>query len=151
MSYPYGFGYPSNIQSGTTSGYSGVTEVSSLDEVRAASVPFGVAIYMMNNGNMFYAKNTQGMIKAFKFEEIPIPSNDPQNFVTREEFDKLRSQYDQLIAQQHATATTTIQPTAQSVTNVTTTQYDTRASNSGVLQQSSINEPNQGTSVTVAG
>lgn len=154
MSYPYGFGYPQNIQPGTT-GYSGVSEVSSIDEVRAASVPYGVAIFMLNTSdNIFYAKNSQGAIKAFKYEEIAIPSNDPQNFVSRAEFNELKEKYDEL-ARQHATAATTSQPvqpaaTAQPVTDVATAQYDTGASNAGVLQPSGSYEPNQATGGAVA-
>lgn len=142
----YGLGYPNNIQSGTT-GYSGISEVSSLDEVKAASVPFGVHIYMSNSSNTFYAKNTQGVIKAFKFEEMPMPSNNPENFVTREEFDDLRRQYEQL-AQQHATSATAKpipQWTGQPIANVATAQYDTTTSATGVMQQDSSNGMDQGT------
>lgn len=114
MPYPnFGnFGYSPNMQPGT-SGYSGVSEVSSIDEVKAASVLYGTAVFFDRNGMFFYAKNSQGMIKAFKFEEMPIPSNDPQNFVSRAEFDQLKEMYNELASRQYATAAAT-QPVAQS-------------------------------------
>lgn len=107
MPYPYfgNLGYPQlqNTQPGT-SGYSGISEVSSIDEVKAASVLYGVSIFMDRNGGHFYAKNSQGLIKAFKYEEIPIPSNDPQNFVSRAEFDQLKEMYNDLASRQYAAA-----------------------------------------------
>lgn len=144
---PYGgFGFPQNIQPGTT-GYSGVSEASSIDEVRAASVPYGVSLFMMHDGNIFYAKNSQGVIKCFKYEELPIPSNDPQNFVSRAEFNDLKEKYNELIARQYGAAATTaqpIQPTAtQPVADVATAQYDTGASQAGALQPDSSNELDQ--------
>lgn len=138
-----GFGYPQNIQPGTT-GYSGISEASSIDEVKATSVPYGVSLFMMRDGNIFYAKNSQGIIKCFKYEELPMPSNDPQNFVSRAEFNELKEKYDELIARQYGAATTAAQPIQQTATqpvaDVTTTQYDTGASQAGALQPDSSNE-----------
>lgn len=134
---PYGYpGYAMNIPSGTADTINGVPQVSSIDEVRAASVPYGVTIFMTDH-DVFYAKNSQGLIKAFKFEEVPIPSNDPQNFVTREEFDNLRRQYEQL-TQQYATATAT-PIAAQPIANTATTQYDSTAGTAGIVQPNSQN------------
>lgn len=116
---PYG-GYPgfANIQSGT-SDINGVPQVSSIEEVKAASVPYGVSIFFTkDNSNLFYAKNSNGLIKCFKYQEVPIPSNDPQNFVTKQEFDDLRTKYEQL-AQQYAT----VQP-ATTATTVQSSVYN---------------------------
>lgn len=108
---PYGYpGYATNIQSGTND-INGVPQVSSIEEVKAATVPYGVSIFFTKgDSNIFYAKNHQGTIKAFKYEEIPIPSNDPQNFVTKAEFDQLRSQYEQLAQQYAAQQSAATQP-----------------------------------------
>ena len=102
MAYnPYYQGNPTYIPSGTTD-INGVPQVSSVDEVKAATVPYGVSVFFVRgDSDLFYAKNSLGEIKCFKYQEIPIPSNDPENFVTRAEFDALRKQYEQL-SQQHA-------------------------------------------------
>ena len=142
---PFGnLGYPTNIQPGTN-GFSGISEVSSIDEVKAASVPYGTAIFMANSSDMFYAKNSQGLIKAFKFQEIPIPSNDPQDFITRNEFETLRRQNEQLIEQNAALAAQLQQQQPQPYANVAATQYDPTASTGGVVQPNSANGMDQGT------
>ena len=157
---PYGnLGYLPNIQSGT-SGYSGVSEVSSIDEVKAASVLYGVGLFMDRTNNLFYAKNSQGLIKAFEYKEIQIPSNNPQNFVSRAEFNELKEKYDELV-RQHATEPTAAtqpnvnadqqwQPATNDTVSTTATQYDTGASNTGVLQQGGTNEFDQGTGQPIA-
>lgn len=101
------FGTPAYIQSGTND-IQGVNWVSSFDEVRAASVPFGRKMFMENNEQIFHIKDSNGSIMSFKFEEIPQPT--PANFVTRQEFDDLRSKYESLVQQQQAAA---VQQSAQ--------------------------------------
>lgn len=102
------FGTPGYIQSGTND-IQGVNWVSSIDEVRAASVPFGKKLFMENNDQVFHVKDSNGSIQSFRFEEIPQPT--PENFVTRKEFDDLRSKYESLVQQQQAAA---VQQPAQS-------------------------------------
>lgn len=102
-----GYGYPGmpNIQSGT-SDITGVPWVSSIDEVRAAQIPFGYdrQIFFDHNNDIFYMKWSSGQIRAFSFSEIQLPSNNPMNFVSRQEFDDLRSKYEQLVQSiQHPT------------------------------------------------
>ncbi len=99
------FGAP-DTQSGTND-LQGVRWVAGMEEVKAASVPFGRSIFMERNNDIFYVKDTNGNIRSFKYKEIPQPT--PENFVTRQEFDDLRNKYEQLI--QSNTATT--QPTTQ--------------------------------------
>ncbi len=142
----YGFpGMPmaNNIQSGT-SDIQGVPGVSSINEVYSASVPYGKQIFMDRNQYVFYLKDYTGNIKAFSFKEIPVPGVGPnmENYVTREEFDNLRNKYEQLInTDANATTNTTAQPNAQQstqpVANYATTQYDSTASTTGVLQSGS--------------
>lgn len=86
--------YPNTYQSGTND-ITGVCWVSGVDEVRATSVPFGRQLFMNNAQDIFYIKGSNGAIKAFKFEEIQLPT--PENLVTRAEFDELRSKYEQLV------------------------------------------------------
>ena len=109
------FGTPGYIQSGTND-IQGVHWVSSIDEVRAASVPFGRKMFMHNNDQIFFIKDSNGSIMSFKFEEIPQPT--PENFVTRQDFEtlnakyaELESKYESLVRQQQTTA---VQQPAQS-------------------------------------
>lgn len=114
MAYsPYGIpGYSVNTYSPGTAGtnINGVPQVSSIDEVRAATVPYGsVTMFLNSNENILYAKNSQGLIKAYKYEEIPLPSNEPQAFVTREEFNKMNDmlrRIDERLASSDATSAT---------------------------------------------
>lgn len=108
MAYnPYGFtGAPSYIPSGSTD-IQGVPVVSSVDEVRSASVLYGRQMFMDLNTDSFYIKDTMGSIKAYSFKEIPVPGQtiiDPSQYVTKEEFDELRSKYEQLIESKQPTA-----------------------------------------------
>lgn len=103
---PYNPYYPAyyqpNIPSGTND-IQGVGWVTSLDEVRNAVVPFGRKLFMNQNEYIFYVKDSQGNIEVFKFEKSASYGNiDMSGYVTKEEFDKLRSQYEQLIQQQQA-------------------------------------------------
>lgn len=105
---PYtGYGYPGspNISSGTTD-ITGVPWVSSVDEVRSAQIPFGYnrQIFFDYNSNMFYMKWSSGQIRAFSFEEVQLPSTNPANFVSRSEFNDLRSKYEQLVQSINNTA-----------------------------------------------
>lgn len=57
------FGYPANnqyIPSGT-SGITGVRWVASIDEVNAASIPWGSQIFMDQNRDVFYIKSQRHM------------------------------------------------------------------------------------------
>lgn len=103
------FSGPGYIQSGTND-IQGVSWVSSIDEVRSASVPFGRKMFMSSMDQIFYVKDSSGSIAAFKFEEIPLPT--PENFVTRKEFDELRSKYESLVQQQSAAIQQSAQPNA---------------------------------------
>ncbi len=96
-----GFGYQaySNMSS-TQDDISGVRLVSSIDEVRAASV-FGRQLFMHRDEDMFYVKDQNGSIRCFSFEEVQSPP--AGDYVTRKEFDELRSRYEQLIRSAAAT------------------------------------------------
>lgn len=136
MSYnPYGIqGIPSYMQSGTTDFIQGVPWVSSVDEVRSASVFYGRQMFIDKNNNVFYIKDTMGQIKAFAFEEVPVPGQaviDPSKYVTKEEFDELRSQYEQLIQQQSAPVT--IQSDANNAADATI-PGDSGTSQAGIFQ-----------------
>lgn len=91
-------GYPAYLQPTYQSGTNdiqGVCWVSGVDEVRATTVPFGRQMFMHNDEPIFYIKSSNGTIEAFKFEETTIPT--PENCVTREEFDELRSKYESIV------------------------------------------------------
>lgn len=126
--------YSQYIPSGTND-IQGVRWVSSIDEVRATTVPFGRQIFMNQDIDIFYIKDTSGNIRCFEYTETEPPV--PENFVTRKEFDELRSKYEQLVQQQSAS---TNQP--QSVTNnagnAELSGY-TGASQGGILQASPSN------------
>lgn len=144
MAYnPFGYpGYAQNIQSGTTD-IQGVTWVSSIDEVKPATVPFGKQIFMDRNNDIFYVKDSMGSIKAFSFKEIPIPSNNPADFVTKNEFARLEEKIEQLIATTSAaTATQQPQPNADYAADATV-QWDAGASQTTVLQPDCVNGTNQ--------
>ena len=136
---PYSPSYPYNIQSGTTD-LQGVTWVNSLIEVEATRVPYGKQIFMDRNNPYFYVKDYTGVIKCFKFEEVPLPSQNPDNYVTKEEFDQLRMQYEQLVSTVSATtATQPAEPAQPYVDHAADVAVpgDTGASQAGVLQQGS--------------
>ena len=139
---PYGNpGYPAPYIPSGTADIAGVTWVSSFDEARNAIVPYGKQLFMHSDDKQFYVKDRSGAIKAFKFEEIPLPSNDPSNFVTKQEFEELRRQYESLVQQQSGTITASpniSEPIAINATDATI-QGNTGASQAGVLQQNSGN------------
>lgn len=148
MSYPnYGFpGYPNNIQSGTADTL-GISWVSSIEEVRSYHVPFGKQVFMDRNQDIFYVKNTAGEIKAFSFKETSIPSLSPENYVTKQEFDELRTKYEQLIQQQSAATGT------QSFTNNATdatVQGITGGSQTAAMQPVSVDGNNANTAQQLA-
>lgn len=137
------FGYsaymPTNIPSGTND-IQGVRWVASIDEVRAYSVPYGRAMFMNNQDQIFYIKDQSGDIRVFKFEEIEQPK--PENMVTRQEFEELKAKYESLI-QQQSTANQ-FQPAQSNATNASNAelQWNTGASQAGVLQPNSGYESN---------
>lgn len=127
-------GYPASYIPSGTADISGVTWVSSFQEVQSSIVPYGKQLYMQRDQDIFYVKDHTGTTKAFKFEEIPLPSNDPSNYVTKKEFEELRQKYEQLVQQQ--SATTAIQPEPVAINAGTEElQWNTGASSTGVLQQ----------------
>lgn len=93
----YNQGYPMS----NTQGISGVTLVTSIDEVRSTPT-FGRQLFMNRDEQIFYVKENDGSIRCFSFEEVPPPSS--ENYVTRQEFDELRSKYEQLIQSTAAAA-----------------------------------------------
>lgn len=102
MAYNQPYGYPMmapNIQSGTND-INGVNRVSSFQEVIASTVPYGRALFMHNNEQVFWVKDTNGSIRAFKFEEVNLEGDT----VSRKEFDDLKEKYEQLIQQFSANA-----------------------------------------------
>lgn len=109
------YGYPAFMpgwqppqQSGATD-IQGVRWVSGIDEVNATTVPTGMrSMFMDQTKNVFYIKDGAA-VKAFEFKEIKPPA--PEDFVTRTEFEKLRSEYERLVQQQNA-ATAVNQPVA---------------------------------------
>ena len=123
------------IPSGTAD-IAGVTWVSGLQEVQSAIVPYGKQLYMQRDQDIFYVKDHTGSLKAFRFQEIPLPSNDPSNYVTKQEFDELKAKYEQLIQQQPSSSSFQSEPVAISATD-TELQWNTGASTAGVLQQGS--------------
>ena len=143
MPYPT-YGNPSftalpYIPSGTAD-IAGVTWVSGFDEARNAIVPYGKQLFMHRNEQQFYVKDHSGAIKAFKFQEIPLPSNDPSNFVTKQEFEELRQKYESLVQQQQQNtyATGWNEPVANNATDATVQGF-TGTGEAGVLQQDSFN------------
>lgn len=141
---PYGTpGFPAPYISSGTNDIAGITWVSSLQEVQSAIVPYGKQLFMHRSEKQFFIKDHTGVMKAFKFEEMPLPSNDPANFVTKAEFEELRQKYESLVQQQTNTYTTNWnEPVA---TNATTEelQWNTGTSTAGVLQQSGTDGINQ--------
>lgn len=136
---PYSYpGYPHNIQSGT-SDITGVSWVSTIDEVKSSHIPFGKQIFMDKNSNLFYVKDYTGSIKAFKFEECELPSTNPENFVTKAEFDQLKEKYEHLVATYSAPAAIQpAQPNADLSANAAV-QWNPGASQAAVLQSDCIN------------
>lgn len=140
------FGTPANIQSGTNDNIQGVRWVANIEEVRASSVPYGYrSLFLDNNNPIMYLKDYNGNVRQFSIKEIEQPK--PENFVTKQELEEVKRSYESIIDEFRATIA---QYTAQPTTDVTAAQYNTGASNTGVLQPSSSNEPNQTTSGTVA-
>lgn len=131
-------GYPANYIPSGTADIAGVTWVSSYQEALSAIVPYGKQLFMERNQNVFYVKDNTGAIKAFKFEEMPMPSNDPSNFVTKKEFDELKAKYEQLIQQQPVQTSGYITTIESASTDGTTQelQWESTAGTAGVLQQS---------------
>lgn len=152
MAYnPYGYQGTPNIPSGTND-IQGAPWVSSIDEVRAASVFYGRQIFMDQNEQIFYIKSHSGEIKAFKFEEIPTSTTvDMSNYVTKEQFEDLRMKYEQLIQQQSTTAAVNEQPQSNGnyATNETVPGY-TGTSQGTVLSNVQANEYGTGTDQPVA-
>lgn len=130
------------IPSGTAD-IAGVTWVSSFNEVQAALVPYGKQLFMQRDQNIFYVKDHTGALKAFKFEDIPLPSNDPSNYVTKAEFDELKAKYEQLIQQQQSNtyAANWSEPVAVGST-AEELQRQSTASSGGILQQGSTDGTN---------
>lgn len=141
---PYGynpympFGTPGNIQSGTND-IQGVRIVAGIEEVKAASVPYGRSMFMNANEQIFYVKDTNGKIMTFKFEEVPEPT--PENFVTKQELEKqlndMRSYYESIISQQQPTASQPVAQQYESIPNHGSNEElpgNTGASQGGVLQ-----------------
>lgn len=130
------------IPSGTND-IQGVRWVSCLDEVKAASVPFGRSLFMQNNEMIFYVKDSNGVIQTFAFNEITPPA--PEDLAselayTKQEISELKAQLEFLRsnnAQQSIQSTTAAdwQQFAQSNADAQTAQYDASTSQPGVLQQ----------------
>ena len=134
---PYGNpGYSAPYIPSGTADIAGVTWVSSIQEVQSAIVPYGKQLYMQRDQDIFYVKDHTGALKAFKFQEIPLPSNDPSNYVTKQEFDELKAKYEQLIQQQQSNTYSTnwSEPVAISAT-AEELQWQPTGSSAGVLQQ----------------
>lgn len=136
MAYnPYGYpGYTPTIVSGTAD-IQGVPWVSTIDEVRSAPVFSGKQMFMDRNANKFYVKDQYGNMKAFEFTEVPLEVT-PDNYVTKQEFEELRSKYEQLV---NANWQPAAQPAVQPVADAATAQYVTSAGEAGVLQQGGAN------------
>lgn len=116
-----------------TNDIQGVHWVSSIDEARYASVPFGRAMFMNSNVQEFYIKEAMsGSIRVFKFEEVEIPK--PEDFVTKAEFEDLRRKYEQLVQQQQPTATATATESNVDTASNAIIQGDSSASQGAILQ-----------------
>lgn len=125
-----------------TAGIAGVTWVSSLQEAQSAIVSFGKQLFMLRDQNIFYVKDSTGALKAFKFEEIPLPSNDPSNYVTKAEFNELRQKYEQLVQQQQFKPTLQLESYATNA-DAPELQHDAGASSTAILQQGSGDGPDR--------
>lgn len=80
----------------------GVKFVKDLQEAQTCSIPLGTkALFMSQNENIFYLKendfNGVSSVTAYKFEEIK-PHSD-ENYITREEFEKWKEEYEQSVQQ----------------------------------------------------
>lgn len=79
------------------------TRVNGVDEARAYQMPPNSAVPLFENGeDIFYSKTTDGAgfstLRAFRFEEIPLPSSLVQrDYVTRDELDSLSHKIDRLM------------------------------------------------------
>ena len=99
------FGTP-NIQSGTND-IQGVRRVANLDEVKAASVPYGFRCMFMHNTEPYiYIKDYTGNIRMYQCQEIEQPK--PEDMAAR--LNELEAKYESLV-RQTATQQPAIQPT----------------------------------------
>ena len=115
----------------------GVKFVKDLQEAQNCSIPIGTkALFMNQNENIFYLKendfNGVSNVTSYKFEEIK-PRSD-ENYITREEFEKWKEEYEQSIQQSKRVADVPAQ-LSQRQPNGTTAEF----------YQNNFAQPSQGT------
>lgn len=103
----------------------GVKFVKDLQEAQTCSIPLGTkALFMNQNENIFYLKendfNGVSSVTAYKFEEIK-PHSD-ENYITREEFEKWKEEYEQSVQQSQRAADVPAQFSQQQQSNGTTAE-----------------------------
>lgn len=111
------YGYsaqPSNIVSRAQTDIQGVRRVANIDEVYATSIPYGSRIMFMHHNEPYFYVKEGSAVETYKFEKVEPPK--PENFVTRQEFDELRSMYESLVSQQQYAATAAVQRIATPTT-----------------------------------
>lgn len=145
MFNPYGFNYPNYFQqqpqmASPEPQITGVKFVNNIQEANNCNIPLGAkAIFMDKNQDRFYLKETDfnnfSTLTEYEFkkvENLPREETDA-SFITREEFEKWRNQYESIVqqiqqstddeqsnVQQSATATDGIHQDNQSATSQTT-------------------------------
>ena len=145
MFNPYGFNYPNYFQqqpqmASPEPQITGVKFVNNIQEANNCNIPLGAkAIFMDKNQDRFYLKETDfnnfSTLTEYEFkkvENLPREETDA-SFITREEFEKWRNQYESIVQQiqqstddeqpniqQSATAVDGIHQDNQSATGQTT-------------------------------
>nr|DAF55366.1 MAG TPA: hypothetical protein [Siphoviridae sp. ctZHD14] len=146
MFNPYGFNYPNYFQqqpqmASPEPQITGVKFVNNIQEANNCNIPLGAkAIFMDKNQDRFYLKETDfnnfSTLTEYEFkkvENLPREETDA-SFITREEFEKWRNQYESIVQQiqqstdddkqpniqQSVTATDGIHQDNQSATSQTT-------------------------------
>lgn len=111
MFNPYGFNYPNYFQQQPQPTpepqITGVKFVSNIQEANNCNIPLGAkAIFMDKNQDRFYLKETDfnnfSTLTEYEFKKVdstPKEEKTDTGFITREEFEKWRNQYESTIQQ----------------------------------------------------
>lgn len=94
--------------------WQGTRFVSGLSEAQSYPAPPGTKVLLMDSQeDKFYIKendfNGVSTVSQYRFSKIEEPRERSENYITREEFDRWKENYESAIRQQYATAT---QPTS---------------------------------------
>lgn len=130
------------INSLTSMAMNNIIWVDSEQHARNSPVAFGHSVLFMDkNDEKFYIKSVDqsGVMTAFRrFERIEITDPVPENFVSREDFDKLQNRIENLMAQieamnaaQNVTVETALQQNPPKQTKQFTGNNNARRINNG--------------------